>query len=388
MSDLSNKKPAVTEPVSPAAAPGGGLRPRTAPVHVWAIVGGAFLVLTAYVLIRWVSGPYFEPVASGPSEPPLYMKIPLVANAVVLWAGLPFVLWFFLVRPWVRERRITLDGMLLMSMGLMMFQDPILNYYSAWCTYNAWLFNRGSWAPHFPGWVAHEEPGHTVPEPLLTNIPGYMYGVLLLTIVGCVVMRRIRNRWPAISNLRLILATYAIAIVFDAFMEGLILLPIGFYSYPGAIQALSINAGTYYQYPLYEGLMWGGVQTALCCLRYFTDHRGRTVAERGLDRIRGGLVKQQFVRFLAIFGAVSACFFVFYNIPATWFGMHGDAWPADVQKRSYFNPGVCGDGTDRPCPDPVLPLPTKRSGYVNVDGELVLPDGADLPPVVPVQRGR
>ena len=39
--------------------------------------------------------------------------------------------------------------------------------------------------------------------------------------------------------------------------------------------------------------MWGGVQTALCCLRFFTDDRGRTVVERGLDHVRGGFVAQQ-----------------------------------------------------------------------------------------------
>ena len=67
-------------------------------------------------------------------------------------------------------------------------------------------------------------------------------------------------------------------------MEALVLLPTGLYTYPGAIRAVSFNAGTYYQWPVYEGLMWGGVQTALCCLRFFTDDRGRTIAERGLDR--------------------------------------------------------------------------------------------------------
>lgn len=385
MSELSNKKSTVTESVS-GLAPLGTETPRSSNAFkIWATVGTVFLALTLYLFVRWVSGPYFEPVDSGPSEPPLYMKIPLVANAVVLMIGFPVALWFFIIRPWVRERRITLDGMLMVSMGLMMFQDPMLNYYSTWCTYNAWLFNQGSWAPYFPGWVAHEEPGHTVPEPILTNIPGYAYGVLLLTIVGCAVMRKIKGRWPGISNLRLVLVTYAIAIVFDFIMEGLILLPIGFYSYPGAIQSLSINAGTYYQYPIYEGFMWGGVQTALVCLRFFTDDRGRTLVERGLDSVRGGVVKQQFVRFLAIFGGVSACFFLFYNVPATWLGTQADAWPEDVQKRSYFNSGICGEGTDRPCPNPDLPLPTHRSGYVNTEGELVLPDGVTMPSVVPIQ---
>ena len=77
-----------------------------------------------------------------------------MANGVVLLVGLPFAIWWFIVRPWRRERRITLDGMLLVSMGLMFFQDPLLNYFNTWCTYNTWLFNQGSWSSHIPGWVS------------------------------------------------------------------------------------------------------------------------------------------------------------------------------------------------------------------------------------------
>jgi hypothetical protein len=387
MSDLSNKKAPVTESLGGAAALGAEVQPSADRIKIWAVVGGAIVVLQLYVWIRWITGPYFERVPAGPSDPPIYMKIPLIANAAVLWVGLPFALWYFIIRPWVRERRITLDGMLLVSMGLMFFQDPLLNYFNTWCTYNTWLFNRGSWSSDIPGWVSPEEPGRQVAEPLLTNVPGYAYGVLLITIVGCWVMRKIKARWPNITNLRLILVTYAIAFVFDFVMEGLVMLPIGFYTYPGAIRSVSFNAGTYYQWPIYEGLMWGGVQAALCCLRYFTDDRGRTVVERGLDNVRGGFARQQFTRFLAIFAAVSACFFVFYNVPAQWIGMHSDPWPEDHQKRSYFNGGICGDGTDVPCPNPVLPIPTKRSGFINTDGQLVLPEGVELPKTVPFLPG-
>lgn len=353
---------------------------------IWAVVGGAVLALTLYVWISWVTGPYFVRVPSGPSEPPLYMKIPLIANAVILWIAAPFALWYFIIRPWVRERRITLDGMLLVSMGLMFFQDPLLNYFNTWCTYNTWMWNLGSWSSHIPGWVSPEEPGAQVAEPLLTNVPGYAHGVLLLTIAGCWIMRRIKSRWPDISTFQLILCTYAVAFVWDFVMEALIMLPIGFYTYPGAIRSVSFNAGTYYQWPVYEGLMWGGVQAALCCLRYFTDDRGRTVVERGLDRVQGGFVRQQFIRFLAIFGAVSASFFIFYNIPAQWVGMHSDPWPEDHMKRSYFVGGICGEGTDKPCPHPSLPIPTKHSGYINTEGRLVLPEGVEMPPVVPLER--
>ena len=387
MSDLSSKRKAVvTEPVGAATSLGSEGQRSSSAVKIWATLGGAILLLQLYVWTKWVTGPYFEQVYAGPTPLPMYMKIPLIANAVILWTGLPFALYYFFIRPWRRERRITLDGMLLLSMGLMFFQDPFLNYFNTWCTYNTWLFNMGSWAPYIPGWTSAEEPGAMVAEPLLTNAPGYAYGVLMITIIGCWIMRKIKTRWPNISTLRLIAVTYAIAFVFDFVMEALVLLPTGLYTYPGAIRALSFNAGTYYQWPVYEGLMWGAVQTALCCLRFFTDDRGRTIVERGLDSVRGGFVRQQFTRFLAIFAGVSACFFIFYNIPAIWLGMHADPWPEDHMKRSYFNGGICGDGTDKPCPHPDLPVPTRHSGYINTDGVFVLPEGATMPPVVPFER--
>jgi hypothetical protein len=379
--------PAVTEPAPSAASLDAQVQRKSKPVRIWAVVGGAVLLLQLYVWIRWVTGPYFERVPSGPSDPPTYMKVLLTANAVLMWVLVPFCLWFFIIKPWVRERRITLDGMLAVSMGLMFFQDPLLNYTNTWCTYNAWLFNRGAWTSHIPGWVSPEEPGHQVPEPLLTNAPGYMFGVLLLTIAGCWAMRRIKSRWPNISNLQLIGATYLIAVVFDFVMEACVILPAGLYSYPGAIREVSINAGTYYQWPVYEGFMWGGVQAALCCLRYFTDDRGRTVVERGLDQVRGG-ARQQFARFLAIFAAVSASFFLLYNVPAQWIALHADSWPADVQKRSYFSGQVCGEGSGQPCPDPSLPMPTKRSGHISTDGKLILPPGKEMPKTVPFERGK
>ncbi|ADP81267.1 spirocyclase AveC family protein [Pseudofrankia inefficax] len=362
--------------------------PRNA-VRVWSVVGGVLLLVQLYVWIRWVTSPYFARVPQGPSDPPLYMKIPLVVDAAAMWIGLPIAIWHFLVRPWLRERRITLDGMLLASLGLMGFQDPLLNYTNTWCVYNTWLFNRGSWSHFIPGWISPEAPGHQVPAPILTNVPGYTWGVLVLTISLCTAMHRIKNRWPGIGNLRLIGITFVICFLFDVVMEGLVLMPIGFYSYPGAIRSVSLFAGTYHQYPLYEGLMWGGVQTALCCLRFFTDDQGRTIPERGLEAIRGGAVRRQSVRFLAIFAAASACFFVCYNLPAQWIGLHADAWPQDVQKRSYLNGGICGDGTNTPCPDPALPIPTKHSGYVDLNGRFVPPSGVTAPKsAVPFERGK
>ncbi len=167
------------------------------------------------------------------------------------------------------------------------------------------------------------------------------------------------------------------------------MLPIGFYTYPGAIRAVSFNAGTYYQWPIYEGLMWGGVQAALCCLRFFTDDRGRTIVERGLDHVRGGVVAPAVHPVPGHLRRMSAR----ASSSSTTCPRNGSACtpirgPRTTMKRSYFNGGICGDGTDKPCPDPVLPMPTKRSGYINSDGELVLPEGAEMPTIVPFEPSR
>ena len=389
MTDLSSKNKArsVTEPLG-AATLGAQAQSKVKPVQIWAAVGGAILVLQLYVWVRWISGPFFQRVPVGPTDPPTYMKFLLTANTFVLLGGLPVGIWWFIVRSWRRERRITLDGMLLVSLSLMFFQDPLLNYLNTWCTYNTWQFNRGSWTSNVPGWLSPEQPGRQVIEPLLSNAAGYGYGLVLVTVVGCWVMRRVKARWPNISNLRLIGITYLFTFLVDFVMEGCLLLPTGVFIYPGAIRSVSINAGHYYQYPIYEGLMWGGVQAALCCLRFFTDDRGRTVVERGLEQVRGGVAGQQFVRFLAVFAAASSIFFLIYNVPAQWFGMHADPWPQDVLKRSYFIGGLCGDGTDRLCPDPALPMPSRNSGHINPGGQLVLPPGAQLPTTVPFERGK
>lgn len=381
-----NKPPALFQQIQADSL---GIQPRStfSPVQMWAFLGGLILAIQIYIWAKWITGPYFVRVPPGPSDPPLFMKTILVIWTTVICIGLPIGIYYFIIRPWRQERRITTDGMLLVSCGLLFFQDPLLNYFNTWSTYNTWMWNRGSWVKDIPGWVSYGEPGRMMAEPLLMNAPGYSYGVLLCTILGCWVMRRAKMRWPGISNLGLIGVLIAWTFFFDLVIEGLFLMPMGLFTYPGAIQSLSINAGTYYQWPLYEGLMWGGVQAGLCSLRYFTDDRGRTFVERGLERVQGGFAKQQMVRFLAIFAACSLFFFVCYNLPAQWLAMHADPWPEDIQKRSYFTMGICGEGTGRLCPHPALPIQGQNSAYIDPDGKVVFPAGVELPKIIPYDRG-
>jgi hypothetical protein len=238
-----------------------------------------------------------------------------------------------------------------------------------------------------PGWVSWNKPGQMMAEPLLMNAPGYSFGVLLCTMLGCWVMRRAKLRWPTLGVAGLLGVLVVFTFFFDIVMEGFFLMPMGLFTYPGAIQSLSLFPGTYHQYPIYEGLLWGGVQAGFCSLRFFTDDRGRTFVERGLERVQGGAVKRDLMRFLAIFAAVSTFFFVFYTIPAQWLAMHADPWPEDIQKRSYFTMGICGEGTGRLCPHPALPIDQGvNSAYISPEGKVVLPEGTELPKIIPYDR--
>src|SRR5262245_50886568 len=141
--------------------------PRTLPVKLWAVAGGLILAFEGWVLLRWVTGPYFKTVPSGPSEPPGWMKLSLTVLQVSLVVATIVVLYVFVVRPWRRDGTIGVDAMFVIAFQTMWFQDPISNYFGLWFTYNSWMVNFGSWVNSIPGWMAYGEPGRMLAVPIV-----------------------------------------------------------------------------------------------------------------------------------------------------------------------------------------------------------------------------
>src|SRR5262249_39649066 len=151
---------------------------------------------------------------SGPSQPPGWMKANLVFWQVISpLAALALIFWF-IARPWWRERRITTDGILIIAFCTLWFQDPLCNYSGSWVTYNSWLINMGSWHSSVPGSASFAAPGEMLAEPLLLIPALYVYFFWLACIGGCWVMRRIAARRPGVSKLWLIAACFAAMAVF------------------------------------------------------------------------------------------------------------------------------------------------------------------------------
>jgi len=354
---------------------------RTQPVAWWAIIGGLCLAFEVYVLADWIAGPYFKTVPSGPSVPPTWMQAILIGWQAL---GIPVALaliYRFLIRPWRRERQVTFDGLLCLACLLVVWQDPLSSYFNHWYTYNSYLLNFGSWVHSVPGWMSYGAPGRMEVEPIIWTPFLYVYLFFGAAVFGCWVMRRANARWPQMGNIGLIGCAFAAGMLVDVVAEGLLIMPAGVYTYAGGHWALFPHA--YHKFPLTEPITVGALFAGLAALRYFKDDRGHTMVERGIDGMHIGGARRSLLRFLAIFGMCNALVLCCYNIPNAVIGAHSTAWPADVQSRSYLTDYLCGQGTDRACPGPAVPLSRgDNSAYMTLDGKLASPPTPKMVPFV------
>lgn len=351
---------------------------RSRPVIAWSVVGALSLLIAVTTWARWLLSGQATPTPTGSTPVPGFMTVAFRTWEIGGLAGMAAVVYFFLIRPWRREGRISNDGLLLLAFCTLYIQDPLLNYFTPWFTYNAEFINMGSWGNLLPGWLSPN--GHLLAEPIVLALPMYIYILFGIVVVANALMRKVKERRPHISNARLVFIAFAFLAFFDAVLEPS-LMRFGFWSYAGPISALTINHGHYYQYPVYVGVCTGAVCAAWAALRYFKDDRGHTIAERGVEDMRLTPKRKTFVRFLALAGAAHLALLLTYNLPLAILGLYGSGWPKDIQSRSYLTNGMCGPGTSYACSGPGTPIPRRGSPHLAPNGELV--NGADASRSVP-----
>jgi Spirocyclase AveC-like len=356
--------------------PGGGK-----PVKLWAALGAAWLVLYAYILISWVTGPHFKRVPAGSTELPQWMKIVLNVYQPFGVAAALFCVYWFIIRSYRRERKVNANALLLCVMfGVLWVQDPWVSYYQPVFTFNSYMPNMGSWVANVPGWqsIAAGHPGAMQAYPVFFLIPLYAYALFTVTLLCAFLMRRAKARWPRLSNPVLLAGCWLFASVLALVMEGL-WLRLGFYGYWEGIPSLTLFHGHYYQVPVYESALLGLWWTFFAALVYFRNDRGETLAERGISRVRASEPVKVGLRLLALVGLASTIYMVAYNVPYQYFNMRTGEWPADVQQRSYFTNGICGPQTDQACPSPDLPISRRGGAHFAPNGDVVVPPGIKPP---------
>ena len=335
------------------AARGAEARPR--PVLYLAVVGAMLLVFELAVLTRWATGPHFVKTPTGPDSISETTRTLYVLLQVVVTGLLAPCAWFWIIRPWRREGRLTTQGMFVIAGAMLFFWEMSMNYTSVTLFYNSNLVNFGAWANgSWPGWTSPG--GNRLPEPIFIVLPAYttlvFVQVMFLLWLLRVVQARMGRPLGALSTTAVVVLGLFVT---DTVVEGAVL-RMGVYAYPGAIRDVTLFAGETYQIPLTETFFFGGLGLgAIALMMHFRGDRGRTVVERGLDRVPGGSRRRQGVKFLAIFGAVHLSFIVVYVIPSQWFATHSDPFPEGYP--SYLHNGMCLSGADgRECPGPGVPM--------------------------------
>lgn len=330
---------------------------------VWAWVGLGWLALIGYSLTMWVVSGQASPTVPVVAADELWrirvFRVLEVVFAVAVAAVFYFAVWL----PKRRTGRLSTTGLVALTMPLLWFQDPLINYVVPNGVFSSIFTNLGNWSAQVPGAVGPNI--NLVPEPLFQ---GGVYTTLILLQVMAIfwVMRAWRRRRPDAAFWKLLVVGMSGAVIFDLMLE----IPAVFlqvWAYPGAIRSLSLWAGTWYQFPIYEAPLFGFTTFLWACVLYFTNDRGQMLCERGIERLRLSDRRRTLVRYLALMGMFQTIFITSYFMPIWWLSMRADAWPDDLP--AHLRNGICGPGSNVMCPGKGVPY------FRGTEGILIAPDG-------------
>lgn len=345
------------------------------PVVGWATLGAGFVLLFAYLVVMWFASGDAKPTPAG--DVPTYTHIAARTWEALQVVLVPLFIYRVVVRPWRRDRNLTTDGVMCLAFFTLWWQDTVCNSLAPFTHNSAAFLNLGSWDRHIPFWVAPNG-NRTVEPPLGSSGIMYFWAPLVLAMLGSSAMRWAKRRWPQLGVPGQLAASLA-AIGVVTMAGELIALRLGLWAYQGAQASVSLFAGTYYQFPIYEAFLFGLVGSAWAAIRHFRNDKGQTFAERGLDQITATSRKKNLIRVLAMGGLLNVSFLALWQLPMAHIATLQDPWPQDIVKRRYLTNDVCGPGTGYACPGPEIPLHRRDSIHVGPDGEFIVPKATRLP---------
>lgn len=324
------------------------------PVQVWFWIGIVLLAIQFWYTTKWVMSDQFVAVPPGPDLPPQWMRYALDIGQVVVTLLWCFSFFWFVLRPLLRGKRVSTDGLLIIGFTFASGLDALSNVGQYWFTYNSYLVNRGSILGVMPITLSPHAAGVNEAFPIFFIPMAYGNNFYMLAAM-CAVMRLIENKWR-VGTPTLVAISIVLGALVDVVFEGLVLLPLGFYSYAGGGHWTVMNADTYYRYPLHEMICVGFLYGSAACLRYFVNDKGETFVERGLDKVAGSPMKKGFMRTIAVTSGVTSIFAITYHLPVGFIALHSTTWPDDTINRSYFTNGICGPQVNLACPGPTVPI--------------------------------
>ena len=322
-------------------------------VQVMAPIGGLLLLFEVYIVAKWITGPNFKTVPAGPTAVPTWMKFSIIGVQVVCWAVLILLMKRMVITPWLRDRSLTSDGMLVLAAMPLSLYDAASAFHQPWFTYNSYFVNFGNPLVEIPGWRSFNEPGAMLPWPGLWVIAFYPCFFVGTVKFGCFLMNSFKKRWPAISSAKALGMLFASFVVLDILVEGA-MMSMGWYDETGWP---SIDLpGPYGHNPARNFILLAFLGTVYTSIWYFRNDRGLTFAERGVERVRQP-VKAQVMRLLATVAVLQIFFHLCYNVPMVILTdiSPKSSWHQQMIDNSFLNDHICGAGTPRLCPGQTTP---------------------------------
>lgn len=327
-------------------------------IKSWFTVGCLSFIFMGYVIFHWVTNPAF-----GPTVLPEGVEVPLQfmigGHAVEVGMGLVWMYFIYtqIIKPIRQNGQPNTLGLLGVAFFFAIFWDPSMNFIQQGCVYNPYLFNMGFLSADIPGWMSPN--ARRLPEPLLAWAGGYPGFLIWGCLFGLACMRWTKNAFPEINKVKLAIAGVVGTMIFDTVLEILLIRVTGIYAYPGSIRSLSLWGGHWYQFPIYEGILFGGWWGLCTVLLYFKDDKGLTWVERGvekLDMCKRSNFRKGMVRAIAVIGFCQVIEILIYVFPMAIITANADPFPDDTPAFFTVGTGMCGPGTGTACPRPDLPI--------------------------------
>jgi len=305
-------------------------------VAAWGGLGVLAVALASSIWTRWIlSDTEFRPApVLGPDEMPTWNLVVLRIEEALSFLEMAALFAFAVVLPLRRFGRLGLDAKVVVGCLIGSVTDGVLNMHEYLFAWNARSIDMGSWASFVP--TASPDHQSRYAEALIWGIPMYTYFCIGVAIVGTKLIVRLRRRNPAISNAKCFGLVFVLACTFDFVVENLVIRLGHGYAFARTPEVLTLNAGSQFQFPLYEVVSVGllGVLFTGLRLSAIDSPDGLSYVERGFWRLPGAL--QQPARWFAIIGWCVLTLLVVYHLPFQFFGLTGDSF-ADLP--SYMLPG-------------------------------------------------
>ncbi|MGJ6122359.1 spirocyclase AveC family protein [Mycolicibacterium sp. Y3] len=291
-------------------------------VSLWALLGIFWILFVGQAWTRWMlSGDQFAPAPIlGPdtfSDSSLWVLRVIELVSLVIAAA---TIWTFLIRPLWRQRQLTLDGMIVIGSLLAAGIDPMINYFHYTFAWNAHALNLGSWLAFFP---LHQGPTRYA-EGLAWFVPQYLYLGIGLAAIECKIILALRRRYPGIANIRSFSVAFVAILLLDIVIEQLFVRT-QVYAFPRTWEALTVFAGTQYQFPVYESVFVAAYAAGFTYLRMSAHDSpdGLPWVHRGIHRWSPRLRTP--VKLLSVVGFCAAWAALSYFIPWSWMSVNADS---------------------------------------------------------------